>query len=37
VAGIPSGVVNIDWVYNSMPPVAQQIYPPLKIEAVREF
>ncbi len=37
VAGIPSGVVSIDWVYNSMPPVAQQIYPPLTVEAVREF
>ncbi len=37
VAGIPSGVVTIDWVYNSMPPVAQQIYPPLTVEAVREF
>lgn len=37
VAGIPSGLVSIDWVYNSMPPVPQQIYPPLKVEPVREF
>jgi hypothetical protein len=37
VGSIPSGVVTIDWVYNSMPPVAQQVYPPLKVEAVREF
>lgn len=37
VAGIPSGVVSIDWVYNSMPPVPQQIYPPVKVEPVREF
>lgn len=37
VAGIPSGTVSIDWVYNSMPPVTQQIYPPLAVEAVREF
>lgn len=37
VAGIPCGVVSIDWVYNSMPPVPQQIYPPLKVEPVREF
>ncbi len=37
VAGIPSGVVTIDWVYNSMPPVPQQIYPPLRVEPVREF
>ena len=35
--GVPSRVVGIDWVYNSMPPVPQQIYPPLKVEAVREF
>lgn len=37
VAGIPSGVVSVDWVYNSMPPVPQQIYPPVKVEPVREF
>jgi len=37
VAGIPSGVVSIDWVYNSMPPIPQQIYPPVKVEPVREF
>lgn len=37
VASIPSGVVSIDWVYNSMPPVPQQVYPPVKVEAVREF
>lgn len=37
VAGIPSGVVTVDWVYNSMPPVSQQIYPPVKVEPVREF
>lgn len=37
IGGIASGVVTIDWVYNSMPPVAQQIYPPVKVEPVREF
>jgi len=37
VACIPSGIVSIDWVYNSMPPVPQQIYPPLKVEPIREF
>lgn len=37
VAGIPSGIVSIDWVYNSMPPVPQQIYLPLKVEPIREF
>ncbi len=37
VAGIPSGVVTVDWVYNSMPPIPQQIYPPVKVEPVRDF
>jgi hypothetical protein len=31
------GVIDVDWVYNSMPPVAEQIYPPAdlarKVEA----
>lgn len=37
VSGMQCGVVEIDWVYNSMPPVPQQIYPPLKVEAITEF
>ena len=37
IAGISAGVVSIDWVYNSMPPVPQQVYPPVKVEPVREF
>ncbi len=37
VAGIPCGVVKVDWVYNSMPPKPMQIYPELEIQAVREF
>jgi hypothetical protein len=37
VAGVPCGIVEIDWVYNAMPPKPQQIYPPHKVEAVREF
>jgi hypothetical protein len=36
-AGLPCGVVRVEWVYNSMPPVPGQIYPPLEIEAVRNF
>ena len=28
LAGMLVGVLNIDWVYNSMPPVPGQIYPP---------
>ena len=35
--GIRSGVVEVDWVYNSMPPVPGRIYPPVGLEAVREF
>lgn len=31
------GVLEVDWVYNSMPPVPQQIYPPLPLEPIREF
>jgi hypothetical protein len=36
-AGVKSGVVDIDWVYNPMPPVPGQIYPELGIKAVTEF
>jgi len=35
--GIRCGTVKVDWVYNSMPPVPGQIYPPLPIQAVRTF
>jgi hypothetical protein len=35
--GVLSGLVDIDWVYNSMPPVAGQIYPSLPLETVKEF
>ena len=31
------GLLEADWVYNPMPPVPQQIYPPLPLEPVREF
>ena len=31
------GVMSIDWVYNAMPPVPQQIYPPVPLEPIREF
>jgi hypothetical protein len=34
---LPLAVVDIDWVYNSMPPNPGQIYPELPLEAVREF
>ena len=31
------GSVDIDWVYNSMPPLVGQIYPPVEIEIVEDF
>lgn len=31
------GVLAVDWVYNPMPPIPQQIYPPLPLEAVEIF
>ncbi len=37
VGGFRCGVVGVDWVYNSMPPVPQQIYPPLDLEPVTSF
>jgi hypothetical protein len=30
-------VLEVDWVYNPMPPLPRQIYPPLPLEPVREF
>ncbi|MFZ2807523.1 MAG: hypothetical protein WA081_07720 [Desulfosalsimonadaceae bacterium] len=35
--GVSTGTVDIDWVYNSMPPCHGQIYPPVKLEPVTEF
>jgi hypothetical protein len=37
VGGVRAGVVAVDWVYNSMPPVPGQIYPPVEIRPVTEF
>ncbi len=34
---IKRGVVDIDWVYNSMPPVHGQVYPPVELKPVEEF
>ena len=31
------GSVDIDWVYNSMPPLVGQIYPPVEIKTVEDF
>jgi hypothetical protein len=37
VMGLKCGVVQLDWVYNSMPPKPMQIYPDLPIKAITEF
>jgi hypothetical protein len=37
VGGVKTGVVEVDWVYNPMPPVPGQVYPPLAIKPVTEF
>jgi len=37
VGGVKCGIVEIDWVYNSMPPVPQQVYPPIEVEPISEF
>jgi hypothetical protein len=35
--GITLGCMDIDWVYNSMPPVHGQIYPELEMQPVVNF
>lgn len=37
VGGLRAGVVGIDWVYNSMPPLPGQVYPVIPVEAVTKF
>jgi hypothetical protein len=37
IAGIKTGILQVDWVYNSMPPKPQQIYPPVAVETITEF
>lgn len=32
--GIPIGIIDIDWIYNSMPPVPGQIYPEIPLEPI---
>ena len=33
----PCGVVQVDWVYNAMPPVPMQIYPEMTLTPVKDF
>jgi hypothetical protein len=37
VGGVQAGVVEVDWVYNPMPPAPCQIYPPIPLKGVTEF
>jgi hypothetical protein len=37
VDGIRAGLVQVDWVYNPMPPVPGQVYPPVELKSVVEF
>jgi hypothetical protein len=34
---MPMGAVDIEWVYNAMPPCHEQIYPPVELKAVVDF
>jgi hypothetical protein len=36
-AGVMCGVVEVDWVYNSMPPVPGQVYPERPVESIIQF
>ncbi len=37
LAGVKVGVVDVDWVYNPMPPVPGQVYPLIEIRPVTEY
>jgi len=37
VGGVKAGVVEVDWVYNPMPPVPGQVYPPAELKPVTQF
>jgi hypothetical protein len=37
IGGVRCGTVQVESVYNSMPPVPQQIYPPVALEPIRDF
>jgi hypothetical protein len=37
IGGIKAGLVEVDWVYNPMPPVPGQVYPPVELLPVVEF
>jgi hypothetical protein len=37
LGGVTTGVVDVDWVYNPMPPVPGQVYPPEDLKTVIKF
>jgi hypothetical protein len=37
LAGLKCGVVQVNWVYNSMPPTPMQIYPDVELSPVTDF
>jgi hypothetical protein len=37
LGGLRAGVMEVEWVYNPMPPVPGQVYPPVALQAVKEF
>lgn len=37
VGGVKAGLVEVDWVYNPMPPVQGQVYPATSLDPVTEF
>ena len=37
LAGVRCGVMTVNWVYNSMPPVPQQVFPQVELEPVTSF
>lgn len=37
VGGVRCGALQSDWVYNPMPPIPGQIYPPLPLETITTF
>lgn len=37
LAGVNAGVVEVNWVYNPMPPTPGQVYPPVELKSVERF
>lgn len=37
VGGFKAGIVDVDWVYNPMPPTPGQVYPPVELQPVTKF